>query len=522
MAENLAALAEEAADRLGERKSMDFDGETITNFETLERSRRFHRAFSELGIGKGDHVCICMMNHPLVYGIFGGLFRTGGTAVPVMAQLSVREINYIFGHTEARGIVTDTTLLEKIREAVKGLDHIEWIAVRGGETNEEASPKEYSLEGFLEQDEQPTIADMDSGDIALMLYTSGTTGKPKGVMLSHANLLAQAQAGLDAGELHARPHPIIGINALPMAHIFGVGVMVGGYITPKEIEAGYTVQEAWFDPERFMAKIQEHGCTDISCVPTMMAMIMSHPNNPQYDLSSLAVISVGAAPVPVDLARAISEKYDCRIRQLYGMTENAGIATCDRVSQPYRPGSAGLPYKGVDLRIFDDSDNEMPAGQAGEIVTRGPSTMQGYFKQQDVTDETMRGGWLHTGDVGYLDEDGWLYVVDRKKDMIIKGGYNIYPREIEEVVYELPEIDMAAVIGVPDMAKGETVHVLVSVKQGRSIEADAIEDHLKKKLSKYKLPQSIRILDEIPTGPTGKILKRELRNRWKEIAGGAT
>lgn len=513
MADNLAALAEEAAERLGERKSMDFDGETITNFETLSRSRRFHRAFSELGVARGDHICISMLNHPFVYGIFGGLFRTGGTAVPVMAQLTVREMNYIFGHTEAKGIVTDSVLIDKVREAIKGLDHIEWIAIRGGETNEAATPKEYSLEGLLEQDEQPSIANIDPGDIALMLYTSGTTGRPKGVMLSHANLIAQAEAGLDASEFHARPHPAIGINALPMAHIFGVGVMVGGYITPSEIEPGYIVQEAAFEPERFMAKIQEHRCTDVSCVPTMMAMMMSHPNNDQYDMSSLLVISVGAAPVPVDLSRAISEKYDCRIRQLYGMTENAGLATCDRISKPYRPGSAGLPYKDVDLRIFDDNDNEMPAGQAGEIVTRGPSTMQGYFKQPDETAETMRGGWLHTGDVGYLDDEGWLFVVDRKKDMIIKGGENIFPAEIENILYEHEGIAEAAVVGAPDEKFGETVVAYVVPMADVELDAAEIISRVKESVTPFKAPSRVYIISELPKSGVGKILRRELRDR---------
>ena len=514
---NLAVLAEDAVARLGERTSMVFDGKKITNTIILERARRLQRAFAELGLEQGKVVSMCMVNHPYVYSVFGGGFRTGGTLVPVMFQLTAAELRYIFSHTESMGIVTDAMLVEKVREAVEGLEHVRWIVVSGGEGDPGANPREYRLEDLLAQDEEQTIADIDPDeDVAMMLYTSGTTGRPKGVMLTHANLLASSTAALAAAELDQRPHPIISISALPMAHIFGVGVMNGGYMSPSEYEPGYYVQEAWFDPERMMQLIQEHSCTDMAAVPTMLTMMLNHPNVDQYDLTSLFQVAVGAAPVPEEVARAFSERAGCRIKQLYGMTENAGMGTADRISKPYHPGSAGLPYPGMELRIVDDNDEEMPAGEPGEIVTRGPSTMKGYFKNPNATKKAMKGGWLHTGDIGYVDEEGWLYVVDRKTDMIIKAGENIYPAEIEDVLYRHPDIVEAAVVGVPHEVYGEEVVAFVVKGGNNELTEDDVIEYVCNAITRFKAPSQVHFIKHLPKSGVGKILRRELRDQLAE------
>lgn len=517
-ATNLPMLAEEAAERLGERATLLFSGERVTNLTILERGRRFHRAFMELGLKRGDVAALCMVNHPLVYSVFSGGFRTGATVAPVMFQLTPPELRYIFSHTEAKCIITDSMLVDKVREAVEGLDHIEWIAVREGEDRPEAAIREYSLDALLEYDEEETLPNIPSDDVALMLYTSGTTGRPKGVMLTHDNFLAASESAIEASDLHMRNHPLISISALPMAHIFGVGIMNYGYLTPKEYEPGYVVQEAWFDAERFMALIQEHKCTDLPCVPTMLAMIMSHPKLDDYDLSSLDVVAVGAAPVPVELAQRVSDRFGCRIRQLYGMTENCGLGTADRISMPYRPGSAGRPYSAVEIQIVDDTDNPLPHGQDGEIVTRGPCTMKGYFKEPEVTAETMRGGWLHTGDIGHFDEEGWLYVVDRKKDMIIKGGENIFPAEVENAIHGHPDVAEAAVVGVPHDTYGEDIVAFV-VPKGRAkpTEAEIIEV-VKAKIPSFKAPSIVHFTMDLPKSGIGKILRRELRDQAASMA----
>lgn len=512
---NLATLAEDALQRHGERKTVVFEGETITNAQTLERACRFQTGFQNLGIGTGDIVGMCMINHPYVYGVFQGGYRTGATMAPMMFQLTPTELNYIVGHTEAKAVITDTMLVDKVREAVVGLDHVKHIIVLGGENDPDASPPELRLDDFLDLDQENTISRIDPAeDVALMLYTSGTTGKPKGVMLTHANLIASATAAQDANELHIRNHPIISISALPMAHIFGVGVMNGGYLTPQDIEAGYIVQEVWFDPVRMMTLIDEHKVTDLPCVPTMLSMIVNHPDADQYNLRSIDVVSVGAAPVPEELSRLVTERFGCRVRQIYGMTENAGMGSADRVSKPYRQGSAGPAYKGMKLRIVNDDAQDVPSGERGEIVTQGPSTMKGYFKQPDVTADTIRDGWLYTGDIGYLDEDGYLYIVDRKKDMIIKGGENIFPAEIESVLYEHANVAEAAVIGVPHDKWGEDVVAYVVKNSNGEVTADELIGLVKSKVNKFKAPSAIFFIHHLPKSGVGKILRRELRDQY--------
>lgn len=514
---NLPILAEQAIERLGEQDSLFFEGEMTTNLSTMRQGRRLQRAFTDLGLKKGDIATLCMINHPTVYAVFGGGFRTGATMVPVMFALTPTELRFIFSHCETSCVITDAMLVDKVREAVEGLDHVRWIAVRGGENRPDATPREYRLEDLLEYDEQPVIADIDPEDTALILYTSGTTGRPKGVMLTHSNFMASGEAGFAAREIHLRKPPMIAINSLPMAHIFGVGVMNAGYLTPKEYAGGYMVQEVWFDPERFLQLIQEHRCTDLAAVPTMLSLILSHPKIDDYDLTSLEEVAVGAAPLPDEVAREFSERSGCRIRPLYGMTENAGMGTAGRISMPFRSGSAGIAYDNVELRIHDDDGNDLPPGESGEIVTRGPCTMKGYYKQPEETAETLRNGWLHTGDIGYLDEEGWLFVVDRKKDMIIKGGENIFPAEIENVLYAHPDIAEAAIVGVPHPTYGEEVVAFV-VPRGNATLTDAdVIAHVKTEVSSFKAPSRVYFRKDLPKSGIGKILRRELRDLVKEL-----
>ncbi|MBW2093241.1 MAG: AMP-binding protein, partial [Deltaproteobacteria bacterium] len=389
-----------------------------TNFQFLDWARRLHRGFAGLGLARGEITVMCMANHPLAYAVFQGIFRTGGTAIPVMFMMAANELRYVLSDSKAQGVITDEMNVSKVREAVQGLDHIRWIVVRGGEDNPESSPPEYSLETLLKNEPENSLPEINDNDVALMLYTAGTTGKPKGVMLTHANLIASAEAANEASEMEQWEGPYIGISAMPMAHIFGVGVMNSGYLAPEKIASGYSVQMSWFEPERFMQLIEQHRCTVMVAVPTMLALILNHPKAAEYDLSSLKMVVCGASPLPVEIARTFSERYGCRIREIYGLTENTGLGSANRLSDPYRPGSAGKAYFNTELKIFDQEDNPLPPKEIGEVVLRGPAVMKGYHNRPEETAEALRNGWLHTGDMGYLDEDGYLFIVDRKKDLI--------------------------------------------------------------------------------------------------------
>lgn len=509
---NLAVLAEEAFERLGERMTLDFEGVQVTNAESMDQSRRLQRAFEGMGMKRGEIAVLCMINHPLIYPVFGGIFRTGATAVPVMFMLQAPELRFVIQDTRASWVFTDPMNLPKVHEAIKGLDHVKKIVVLQGKDNPEANPPEFSLENLLKNDPQETIPNIDADeDVALMLYTSGTTGKPKGVMLTHSNLLAQAHASNDASEFHLWDEPRIALSPMPMAHIYGVGVMTGGYLTPKELADGYLVQMQWFEPNKLMQLADKHRCNMLASVPTMLTMILNHPKVDDYDLTCFKEAVCGAAPLPVEVAEAFMKKFDCRVREIYGMTENAGIATANRLSDPYRPGSAGKPYCNVEIKIFDDDDNEVPVGERGEVVTRGATTMKGYHNRPEATEETMRGGWLHTGDIGYMDEEGWLFIVDRKKDMIIKGGENIYPAELEDVLYTHPQVAEAAIVGVPHPTYGESVSAfVVPVKDAELTEQDII-GFMANEVTKFKLPSRVHFKEALPKVGIGKILRRELR-----------
>jgi long-chain acyl-CoA synthetase len=458
-----------------------------------------------------------MNNHPHVYDVFWGIFRTGGTAAPVMPTSTEQGIRYVCEDTRACGVVTDELCLPRVRAAVKGVDSVQWIVVRGGTDDAAATPPETSLDTLLGSTPESRVSDIDAEqDVAVMIYTSGTTGRPKGVMLTHRNLVAAAEAAFEAAESDRWDEPRIAVSAMPMAHIFGVGVMTSGFMAPKESE-GYLVQLRWFDATRVIQLVHEHRANIIPAVPTMLTMILNHPELDRYDLSCLRQVICGAAPLAPELAMAFQRRFGCRVTELYGMTENAGIATANRLSEPFRPGSAGRAYFNVELRVVDDDDRTLAPGKRGEILTRGPTVMKGYFNRPAETSETLRGGWLHTGDVGYLDEQGYLYIVDRKKDMIIKGGENIYPAEIEAALYGHPDVSEAAIVGSPDDKYGEIVVAFVVPKGVSALTADTVRAYVGERIGRFKAPDLVVLCASLPKSAVGKVLRRELREEAKRL-----
>jgi long-chain acyl-CoA synthetase len=510
--ENLAQLAEASAERLGERLCLDIEGERFTNWQLLARGRRLHAALVELGLTPGERVVTLMMNNPLLYPVFQGVFRAGATAIPVMPQAAAAELRYVLADTQARLVVTDAERLPTVREAVATLAHVRHVLVQGGCDEPCAAPPELALEGLLEHSPTTSLPHIDGASVAVMLYSSGTTGRPKGVLLSHANLLASAQAVAEASSLESWQGPRVTLSAMPIAHIFGVAIMNDLLMTPKHLaHTSHLVQMRWFDPLRFMALIQEHRCTTTAAVPTMLAFLLHHPRAAEFDLTSLVEVICGGAPLPVELAQAFMRRYPCRIREVYGLTEASGLGTANRRSEPYRAGSAGRPYLHTELRIVGDDDRPLTSGQRGEICIRGPMVMRGYHNCPQETEQIMQGGWLHTGDIGYLDEDGYLFVVDRKKDMIIRGGENIFPAELEAILHTHPAIAEAAVVGVPDEVYGEKVVAFV-VPRAEVTQSEIIE-HACRQVARFKAPAEVHFLAALPKSNIGKILRRVLREQ---------
>ncbi len=508
---NLADLAQSALERLGERITLDFEGQTYTNLQMMDWSQRLQGALTRLGLKKGDFAVMCLINHPMVFSVFGGIFRTGATAVPAMFMLAAPELRYVLMDTKATCIFTDEFSLEKVREASAGLDHVKWIVVLGEAGDAQADIPEYTLDDLLDEPPTETLPVINEEDVALILYTSGTTGKPKGALLTHANLYASAEAAYLAAQLDQWEGRYVSVSALPMAHIFGVGVMNSAHFMPEYLADSYSAMMTWFDTEGFMKLIQKHQATVIPVVPTILTVILAHPKLDEYDLSCLKEVVCGAAPLPVEVARDFSGRFGCRIREIYGQTEGTGIGSVNYRSDPYRPGSAGKAYPNHEIRIMDDQGRVLPPGERGEIAIRGPAVMKAYLNRPEATADTLQNGWLYSGDIGYLDEDGFLFVSDRMKDMIIRGGENIYPAEIEGIIHEYPGVAEAAVIGVPDPVYGESVVAFVVPMPGESLDADAMIEHVKNNTAPFKAPGKVIMTESLPKSAVGKILKRELR-----------
>lgn len=500
---NLVNLGDERLKNLGDTLSYVFEGQEFRANQMNQMGRKLATGLKSLGIGKGDHVVVSMPNSPEVFTCFQAIWRIGAVIVPIMFLLGENETRYILDHSDAKAVITSKDLLEKIENAGRGIDHIEHIIVLGGAENE-GQVDFYSL---LNTNEPATrCEDMAEKDVALMIYTSGTTGQPKGVMLSHDNLYQNATASWEAAEASKGDVTIL---SLPLAHSFGVVVMNAGFCSPYEESLGVLMR--WFDPEEVFRLIEKYRATQFIGVPTMYQILLNHPTSDKYDTSSLERCTISAAPVSEALYQAFTTKFGCDMLEGYGLTEASPAVAIERRSLQRKVDSTGMPLHGVDVKIVDHDDREVPTGDQGEIVVKGPNVMQGYYKRAAETAETLRGGWLHTGDVGYRDEDGYLFITDRIKDMIIKGGYNIYPSEIEGYLEGHPGIGEVSVIGIPDEKYGEEIMAFVVKMPDQELAEAEVIDFAKSKMTPFKAPSQVRFIDGLPKSLVGKVLKKELR-----------
>ncbi|HWC07883.1 MAG TPA: long-chain fatty acid--CoA ligase, partial [Solirubrobacterales bacterium] len=357
---------------------------------------------------------------------------------------------------------------------------------------------------LAEHEPTPGLVDSDEGDTAVILYTSGTTGKPKGAELTHANLHKNADVScrttceISAGD--------VVLGSLPLFHSFGQTVSMNA-----SLMAGATLTLVpRFDPAEALATMQRDGVTHFYGVPTMYGALLHHPEREDYDTSALRTCITGGASMPVEVLHGFEDAFGAIVLEGYGLSETSPVACSNHPDDERLPGSIGTPREGVEMKVVDEHDQEVPQGEVGEIVIRGHNIMKGYWQRPDATEEAMRGGWFHSGDMARVDENGRFFIVDRKKDLIIRGGYNVFPREVEEVLYEHPKIREAAVVGLPHPELGEEVGAAVVTMEGEELLAEEVSEHVKDNLAAYKYPRVVWFLDELPKGPTGKILKREI------------
>jgi long-chain acyl-CoA synthetase len=453
---------------------------------------------AERGVGPGDRVGLMLPNVPHFAVLYYGILRAGAVVVPMNPLLKQREVAFYLGNSGAKLCFVWELFADE---------------AKAGAAEAGADLIVVDTEGFIGLvGAAPAVAgvvDRAADDTAVILYTSGTTGQPKGAELTHANLDRNIDICVtDIEEL--TPDDVM-FGGLPLFHVFG---QTCGLNAAVKAGACLTLLPR-FDAKKALEILARDKVTVFGGVPTMFIALVHYPERGDYDLSSLRLCVSGGAAMPVEVMNTFEKEFGCVVLEGYGLSETSPVASFN-FAHERRAGSVGRPITGVEFRIVDDQDHDVPDGEPGEIVIRGHNVMKGYWNKPEETATAMRGageaggGWFHTGDVGKRDADGFYYIVDRKKEMIIRGGYNVYPREIEEVLYEHPAVAEAAVIGVPHPELGEEIAAVLALKPGATASADELRDYVKGKVAAYKYPRTVQIVDALPKGPTGKILKREI------------
>jgi long-chain acyl-CoA synthetase len=491
---NLADLLSRSAAERPHRVAIKLD-EAELSYAALDlAATRAAGLLSARGVQPGDRVGIMLPNVPYFPICYYGALRAGAAVVPMNVLLKEREVAFHLGDAEAKLLLAWHEVADAARAGAEQTD-TECVLVVPGEFD--------ALLGRSAPAEE--VAERRPDDTAVLLYTSGTTGTPKGAELTHDNLLRNAE--ITVGLFGLNEHSVT-LGALPLFHAFGqtcalnATISVGGCLTliPR------------FDGGKALEILERDRVTVFEGVPTMYAAMLNHPRADETDVSALEVCVSGGAALPVEIMRAFEQKFGCQILEAYGLSETSPVASSNRRDRVRKPGSIGLPIDGVEMRVIDDGGTEVPQGDVGEIAIRGHNIMKGYWKRPEATADAIdRDGWFKTGDLARVDEDGDFFIVDRKKDMVIRGGYNIYPREVEEVLYEHPDVRQAAVIGIPHRELGEEVAAAIVLKTGAHSTPGELREFVKQRIAAYKYPRHVWIVDELPVGPTGKILKREIK-----------
>jgi long-chain acyl-CoA synthetase len=451
-------------------------------------------------VSKGDKVGLLMPNSVEYIVAYFACFKLGAVAGPINSLLKPQELSYVLADSEAKALLVHSELrprVDVIRDELHSLRHVI-------EFDDEAqATAEFAAVGPL-----PGTS-IERDDEAIIIYTSGTTGRPKGCLLTHGNLIANARQIKNWLGFTERDRLL---TVMPLFHMNAVSVTT---MTPLYAGAS-TVVSPRFSASRFWKIISDYEVTSFGSVATMLARLLSaYPQGvpPGLKTEQLRFAMCGSAPVPAEILKRFEETFNCLVIEGYGLSESTCRSTFNPPDERRRPGSCGMPI-GNEMKVVDEEDREVADGQLGEIVLRGENILKGYYRNEAATREAFRHGWFHTGDIGYRDADGFFYIVDRKSDMIIRGGENIYPREIDEVLYAHRAVAAAATIGVPDAAYGEEVAAFIVLKEGAQATEDELIEYCRARLADYKCPKTVRFIAEIPKGPTGKLLKRELARQF--------
>src|SRR5690242_8470513 len=494
MTESLAYNLIATAERHPDRPALRLDDDVITYSELDDLTARLAALLIDRGLEPGDPAGVMLPNVPEFAIVYYAVLRAGGIVVPMNVLLKQREVAFYLGDSGARLIFAWHAFADQARAGAEEVG-AECIVVEPSAFAQLIATAE-PMSGLVSRTAQ---------DTAVILYTSGTTGKPKGAQLTHSNLAVNADVSKELFSLSA-DDAILG--ALPLFHAFGQTCALN---TAVGSGASWTLIPR-FDAGKALAAIQRDRITVFEGVPTMYAALLHYADRDQFDTSTLRACVSGGAALAVELLQGFEEAFGCVILEGYGLSETSPLACFNHPDKPRQPGSIGTPVEGVSMKLVDENRREVGDGEVGEIAIRGHNVMKGYWNRPDATSEAIDAdGWFYSGDLARIDDEGRYFIVDRKKELIIRGGYNVYPREIEEVLYEHPAVREAAVIGIPHPDLGEEVGAAVALKPGADATESDIRDFVKSNVAAYKYPRHVWILDELPKGPTGKILKREIK-----------
>ena len=510
---NLRELVVSQAEKYKDKVFLFWKDITVSYTQLNELTNKVANFLYDLGIRKGDKVSVYLPNMPEYVYLYLGIPKLGAVTGPVNALFKPREVKFVVGHSEAKAIVTIPKFMDLVNQIKEDLPDLKHIIVIGesvegtlnyGELMEKAS-----------SDAPPEVTIDEREDYAAILYTSGTTGFPKGVLQTHFNIRRNSEMIRDF--INAKEYfrfmlilPLFHCNAQIVTIMAPLIIGASSILTP-----GFSAQTHW-------ETVAKYKATTFSCVPTVLSILLRMPHE-NLNLSSLEYIICGAAPLPVEVFKAFENTFDCKVIEGYGLTEGTCASSVNplptETEDRRKVGSIGIPLPGNEMKIVDENGNNVPPNTKGEIIIKGDNIMKEYFKNPEANAETLKNGWLYTGDIGHMDEDGFFFITDRKKDMIIRGGENIYPREIEEVLYSHPAVSLATVIGVRDKIYGELPKAFAVLKEGESLTEEELIEYCKKNLADFKVPKYVEFRDDLPRTPTGKIMKQPLREEEEAKTG---
>ncbi len=526
MSHTLGVLAEESFQRHGDYDSLFFEGTWFRSAELFGRSCRLAAGLVALGVSPGDRVTVVMSNGPEVGIAYTGMWRAGAVVTPVIFLVGPDELRRILRDTEARAVITSPEFLPSVRAAAEGMSTVRWIVVAGptpplGEEAQLHPPSDEGHQATRTPQSGPLMVRMEElelgppgpivpraqADLAALMYTGGTTGRAKGVMLSHESLWWCGRSSHLASYVEGITRVIV---PLPLSHAFGLVTTIVGMHNPEPAQG---ILMRWFEPALFLRLVEEMRAQRVALVPSMVQILLSMPLE-EHDLSSLRYVNIGAAPLAVDVAREFERRVPgVEIDEGYGCTESGAVISVNPVAKR-KLGSVGVPIPGCEVRIVDDEDRELAPGEVGEVCCRSPGVMQGYWQEPQLTEAALRGGWLHTGDLGRVDDDGYLWIADRRKDLIIRGGFNVFPRDVEDGLLDHPAVEAAAVVGRPDDRFGEEIVAFVSLRKSVAPAPSPKEliEFARAKLGAGAYPREIHIVPALPLTAVGKLDRMALRS----------